>query len=75
MFDWIISLGFAVTLSGLGVFAHSRTGTMRKDGRAHLVPWRGIMIGCVFGLFLILVHVANLLGVETGPENSPFGRF
>lgn len=75
MLDWIISFCAAFALMGAGVAAHNRAGTPRKDGRAHQVPWRGIMIGCVFGLFLVVVHMVNLLGVETGPENSPFGRY
>jgi len=33
------------------------------------------MVGCVFVLFLIVVHLLNIVGVETGPENSMFGRF
>ena len=74
--DWIISTGLAVALIGLGIFAHSKLGTVRKkDQRPHQVPWGLVMIGCVFGLFLIVVHAMNLIGVETGPENSMFGRF
>ncbi|MEL7040686.1 MAG: hypothetical protein AAGL90_04135 [Pseudomonadota bacterium] len=74
--DWIISVSLAIALIGLGLFAQSKLGTVRKkDQRPHQVPWGLIMIGCVFGLFLIIVHLMNLAGIETGPENSPFGRF
>ena len=76
MFDWIISLTLAVGLIGLAYFAQRKMGTVRKqDQRPHQVPWGLVMIGCVFGLFLIVVHLLNLIGVETGPENSIFGRF
>lgn len=76
LLDWIISLSIAAGLIAFGVFAHSKIGTVRKqDQRPHQVPWGLVMIGCVFGLFLVVVHLLNLLGVETGPENSMFGRF
>ncbi|MEL6860746.1 MAG: hypothetical protein AAGL11_02825 [Pseudomonadota bacterium] len=76
MLDWIISSALALGFIALGVFAHSKLGTVRKkDQRPHQVPWGLIMIGCVFALFMIVVHVLNLIGVETGPENSMFGRF
>ena len=76
MLNWIISAGLALALIGLGIFAHSKLGTVRKkDQRPHQVPWGLVMVGCVFGLFLILVHVLNLLGVATGQEHSMFGRF
>lgn len=76
MLDWIISLSLAACFIGLGVFAHSKQGTIReKDQRPHQVPWGMVMIGCVFALFLIIVHLLNLIGVDTGPENSMFGSF
>ena len=76
MLDWIISLSLAAGFVALGIFAQSKMGTVRKkDQRPHQVPWGLVMIGCVFAIFLIVVHLMNLLGVETGPENSIFGRF
>ena len=76
MLDWIISLSLAAAFIALGVFAHAKIGTVRKkDQRPHQVPWGLVMVGCVFGLFLIVVHIMNLVGVDTGPENSIFGRF
>ena len=76
MLDWIISLSIAAGLIAFGVFAHSKIGAVRKqDQRPHQVPWGLVMIGCLFGLFLVVVHLLNLIGVETGPENSMFGRF
>ena len=76
MLDWIISLSIAAGLIAFGVFAHSKIGTVRKqDQRPHQEPWGLVMIGCVIGLFLVVVHLLNLIGVEAGPENSMFGRF
>ncbi|MEO0549990.1 MAG: hypothetical protein AAFZ91_08715 [Pseudomonadota bacterium] len=75
MLDWIISLTIAAVFLGTGVFANTKLGTVRKDGRPHQVPWGLVMVACAFGVFLVVVHLLNLVGVETGPENSFFGTF
>lgn len=76
MLDWIISLSAAACFIALGIHAHGKIGTIRKkDQRPHQVPWGLVMVGCVFGIFLVVVHLLNIVGVETGPENSIFGRF
>ncbi|PTS89758.1 MULTISPECIES: hypothetical protein [unclassified Caulobacter] len=31
-----------------------------------MVPWRPLMMACVVGMMLLLVHLLNLLGLETG---------
>ncbi len=74
MLDWIISLLIAAGAVGLGIHANSKFGTVRKDERPHRIPWGLVMVGCVFVAFLVVVHLLNLVGVETGPEHSPFGR-
>lgn len=33
-----------------------------------LVPWRPMMMICVVGLMLMMVHLVNLLGVQTGNQ-------
>lgn len=33
-----------------------------------LIPWRPLMMICVVGLMLMLVHLVNLLGVQTGNQ-------
>ena len=74
MYDWLISLASAAGLLALAYLAQSKIGTVRKkDQRPHQVPWGFILIACVFGLFMIVVHVLNLIGVETGPEHGLFG--
>jgi hypothetical protein len=76
MLNWVIILSITAGLIALGLFAHSKLGTVRKkDQRPHQVPWGLVMVGCVFGLFLVVVHVLNIIGVETGPENSILGGF
>ena len=75
MLDWIISLTVAALFIGLGFFANTKFGTVRDDGRPHQVPWGLVMVLSVFGVFLVVVHLLNLIGLETGPEHGPFGRF
>jgi len=57
------------------VFANWKAGQPWDDLKPPRVPWRFVMILSMFVLVLAAVHLANLFGVETGPENSPFGRF
>ncbi|ADG09878.1 hypothetical protein B7G68_07120 [Caulobacter segnis] len=33
-----------------------------------MVPWRPLMMVCVVALMLMMVHLANLLGVQTGNQ-------
>ena len=33
-----------------------------------LIPWRPLMMICVVGLMLMMVHLVNLLGVQTGGQ-------
>jgi hypothetical protein len=33
-----------------------------------MVPWRPLMMICVVGLMLMIVHLVNLLGVQTGNQ-------
>lgn len=74
MIAWIIP-GLAMLGFGLLAFIASRKiGTVRKDGRPHQVPWGIVMVFCVLGMFVALVHMINLAGFETGPEHGLLGR-
>ena len=33
-----------------------------------MMPWRPMMMVCVVALMLMMVHLANLLGVQTGNQ-------
>lgn len=55
-------LAFALVFGWLG----ARPINVLKGPR--LVPWRPMMMACVVGLMLMLVHLANLLGVQTGNQ-------
>ena len=78
--SWL-TLDMGLTLFGLacgvGLFVLSshRAGLPRDDLKPKLLPWRLFIVLAAFWTVLMLVHLVNILGVETGPENSPFMRF
>ena len=75
MLDWILTLSGLVASAILGIVANWRAGLPWNDSKPRIVPWRPVIVLSGFLFVVLLVHVVNLVGVETGPENSPFGRF
>lgn len=75
MAEWIIPIIAVSFFTGVIVRANQRMGKIRKDGRPNRVPWGLVMVFCVLGIFMTLVHLMNLAGLETGPEHSLMGRF
>lgn len=75
MLDWILTISGLICAAGLCVIANWRAGLPWNDAKPRIVPWRLVLIFSGFVFVVLLVHVANLVGVETGPENSPFSRF
>lgn len=75
MLDWILTTVALAATAGLALFANWKAGQPWDDLRPRLLPWRLILIFAVFAFLLAAVHLANLFGIETGPEHSPFGRF
>lgn len=73
MINWIISLLVAGVAIVLALHANGKFGTQRQDGRAHRMPWGLVLIACAFVLVLVIVRIANLLGIDTGPGNGLFG--
>lgn len=74
-------MGWTWTIIGLvgslclSIFANWRAGRPREDLRPWAISWRLVLIFSGFLFFLFLVNAVNLLGVETGPDQSPFSRF
>jgi uncharacterized membrane protein len=58
----VVFLVLAVVFGWLG----ARPINVLKGPR--MVPWRPLMMVCVVGLMLMLVHLFNLLGVQTGNQ-------
>lgn len=72
---WTLTIiGLTVSLS-LAVLANWRAGLPKEDIRPWSVPWRLVLIFSGFFFFLFVVNAVNLLGIETGPDQSPFSRF
>ncbi|MFV4733665.1 hypothetical protein ACNJUX_21010 [Mycobacterium tuberculosis] len=65
--DWGVTLGLILGCAGVAVFAGWR-GARAPDllRGPRLIPWRLIMVLAAAAGMLGLVHVANLLGIETG---------
>lgn len=65
--DLISTLVIGFALLGLGLVSGWR-GAKPPNLAAgpRLIPWRGIMLTCAAIDLMLLVHLANLLGVQTG---------
>ena len=59
----ILLVAFAA-LAGFCGWRGARPPDLRKGPR--LIPWRALMVLSAVGMLLMLVHLANLFGVETG---------
>lgn len=75
MLDLFLTLTGLVGALVLGIVANWRAGLPWNDLKPRRVPWRFVIILSGFVFMILLVHLVNLAGVETGPENSPFSRF
>ncbi len=67
--DLTATLVTAVVLLFLAVvcgWRGARPSNVLKGPR--MIPWRPLMMVCVVALMLMLVHLVNLLGVETGNQ-------
>ena len=62
-----LTLALLAGFLALGVFCGWR-GARPPDFKRgpRMTPWRELMLACVVGALLMLVHAANLLGIETG---------
>ena len=60
-----VGVGLAAGV-GLAVFANWRAGLPADPLRPRMIPWKFLIILAGFWCVLMVVHAANLLGVETG---------
>jgi hypothetical protein len=74
MLDWLITSVLLAAALGSAVHANHKAGQPFDETRPRRLPWRGILIASVFTALLAIVHMANLAGLETGPEHGLFGR-
>ncbi|PHR61568.1 MAG: hypothetical protein COA43_02210 [Robiginitomaculum sp.] len=50
----------------LGMFCYKRHTREHNELEPRMIPWIIIAIGCLAVSFMIIVHIVNLLGFETG---------
>lgn len=73
--DPLLTVAALAAFGALAVLANHRMGQPFDPARPRVVPWGLVLVCSVFAMVLALVHGVNLLGVETGPENSLIGGF
>lgn len=62
----LVACAFFLVLAILCGWMGARPINVLKGPR--LVPWRPLMMVCVVALMLMMVHLANLLGFQTGNQ-------
>jgi len=50
----------------LGIFSYRRHTREHNELAPRMVPWIIIALGCLATSFMVLIHLVNLLGFETG---------
>jgi hypothetical protein len=66
-FDLALTLAAMLGVTGIAVFAGWRGALPPDLSRGpRLIPWRPIMMLSAVVLLVLLVHLVNLLGVQTG---------
>ena len=56
----------ALICAGIGVFSYKRHTREHNELEPRMIPWIMIAMGCLATSFMLLVHLANLFGLETG---------
>jgi hypothetical protein len=59
----LLGLGVCGFLGAYGFMRHFRKTNALK---APLIPWMIVSLGCIATAFMLVVHLVNLLGFETG---------
>lgn len=71
--DLILTLAGIVTGVAFAVFCSWRAGRPRDDLKPKMLPWQFLMILSAFVTMMLLVHLINVLGYETGPGKGLLG--
>ena len=65
--DFNVTLGLLAAFVAAGVFCGWRGSLPSQPAKGvRMMPWRPLMVGCAVGALVMLVHLANLMGFETG---------
>lgn len=60
------SLLSLVACIGLGLFSYKRHTREHNELAPRMIPWIIIAMACLATSFMLIVHLVNLLGIETG---------
>lgn len=67
MLDVPVTLVLLAAAASLAVFCGWRGARPSDPAKGpRMIPWRALMVAAVLAAFLMLVHLANLSGLETG---------
>ncbi|MEL7481021.1 MAG: hypothetical protein AAGJ29_05635 [Pseudomonadota bacterium] len=72
--DLAFTLAGLAAVLGIAVLSNWQAGREWNGLRPRIIPWKFVLILSGFLAIVLIVHVVNLLGVETGPDQSPFSR-
>lgn len=62
-----VTLGLLAFFVLFGAFAGWRGSLPSQPAKGvRMIPWRPLMVACAAGALLMLVHLANLAGMQTG---------
>ena len=65
--DLNVTLGLLAAFVAAGVFCGWRGSLPSQPAKGvRMVPWRPLMVASAVGVLVMLVHLANLMGFETG---------
>lgn len=64
--DLTITLVALVILLAIGAISFRNHFAEKPSIKPHRLPWMIICLGCIATAFMLIVHLANLLGFETG---------
>lgn len=64
--DLILSFVVLFICIGLGALSYYQANKPWTKMTPRMVPWMPIMLGCAATGLMVIVHLANLLGFETG---------
>ena len=65
--DFNVTLGLLAAFVAAGVFCGWRGSLPSQPAKGvRMIPWRPLMVASAVGVLVMLVHLANLMGFETG---------
>jgi hypothetical protein len=65
--DFKLTLGLLAAFVAVSVFCGWRGALPSQPARGvRMIPWRPLMVAFAVGAFIMLIHLANLAGFQTG---------